>query len=111
MAGRIINDDRGTVPAQVTKLRETAKERRHPPVLILAPRFVWMVVALRAIQTPSEKNTHLFGHGVLHRTYIGARPVVPRGTVESLAGDALSRYFVIGAIALDEVADPFPIQF
>src|SRR5262245_4064954 len=62
MSPRIVDQDEIDL---VSKSCETAKKRRHAPVLVLTPSFVRMVVTLGAIQPSTEKDANLFSHDVL----------------------------------------------
>ena len=53
----------GMVHHHLAHAEHAREEGRHAPELVLAPVFVGVVVALRAIEAASHEDADLFGHG------------------------------------------------
>ena len=88
-------------------LNSAPEERGQTPELILAPGFVRMVVALRAIETPAEEDPDLFGHGFAGRAdYVIGRKcrVDHRSPALSVAHSHLIVWLVRGDARPDPLA-------
>ena len=99
----------GMVHHHLAHAEHPGKEGRHAPELVLAPVFVGVVVALRAIEAASHEDADLFGHGFVRRSDLVVGQEMARRRLVALDGDALARDLVVGAVVFDIGANPLPV--